>query len=365
MYPVSARFLPAVAESITPVFEVMLFRTDGTIEPLAITGGSVTVDRGSVSRRTCSITIDDPALIPRTATAKLSVYGSRLRISAGVQYADGSKETVPIGVFRLDSVSGDPDTGPVTLAGKSLEAAIVDHKFAAVTRVTGTAVGNVTSLIQATLADATVVTASGVVDATIGPRSYDIQGDRWAAVVENAAAIGAEVYADADGIFTIATLPDLLTTTPVWTIAAGEGGAYVGAARGMSADGVYNGVVAAGENTETNSTPVSVLVVDNDVTSPTYWGGPFGKRPYFYSSATLTTTNLATQAANLLLAQAKAPNATADISSLPNPALEPGDVIRVVYPDGSKELHQVQSFTIPLDVGGGFTVATISAKEDA
>ena len=50
-------------------------------------------------------------------------------------------------------------------------------------------------------------------------------------------------------------------------------------------------------------------------------------------------------------------------SSLPNPAPEPGDVLRVTYPDGSKELHQVASFSVPLEVGGGFTIQTISAKE--
>jgi hypothetical protein len=48
-----------------------------------------------------------------------------------------------------------------------------------------------------------------------------------------------------------------------------------------------------------------------------------------------------------------------------NPALEPGDVIRVVYPDGTRELHQVQSFPVPLDYSGDFTLATISGKDDA
>lgn len=364
MYPVSDRFLPALAESHTVVSEVLLFRTDGRVESLPHTGGSVTVDRGSVSRRTCSVELADTALIPRNPADKLSIYGATLRISVGVQVGTYC-ELVPVGLFRLDAVTGDPDVGPVTLAGKSMEAAIADHKFAVPTRVTGTAVGDVTQLIQETLPDATVVVSDDVVDTTIGPRTFDVQGDRWAAITECAAAVGAEVYCDADGIFTIATLPDLLTSTPVWTVAAGEGGVYIGAARGMTADGVYNGVVASGENTETDAPPVSVLVVDNDPTSPTFWGGPFGKRPTFYSSATLTSANLAIQAANLLLKQSIAPNSTADISSLPNPALEPGDVIRVVYPGGRRELHQVQSFTVPLSEGGDFTISTISAKEDS
>lgn len=363
MYPVSARSLAALTESHQVATEVTLFRADGTVETLEHTGGSVTVDRGQATRRTCSVTLADTSLIPRTASDKLSVYGAQLRISRGIQWPDGSRELVPLGVFRVDEVSGDVDEGPVTISGKSLEAMVADDRFTAVTRVTGTAVGAVTSLIQATLPSATVINRA--TDAAIGPRIFDVEGDRWAAVAECAAAIGAEVYCDADGDFIIAELPDLLSVTPAWTIAAGEGGAYISASRGMSLDGIYNGCLARGENTEVDAPPVSALVVDDDPTSPTYWSGPLGHRPMFYSSATLTTVNLCTQAATLKLRAAKAPNASADITSLPNPALEPGDVIRVAYPDGTRELHQAQSFSVPLEPGGAFSIATISAREDS
>lgn len=362
MYPVSTRFLATIVEDHVPVTEVILFRTDGGVETLDHTGGSVPVDRGSQSRRTCSVTSADTTLIPRTPTDKLSIYGALLRISSGVVYSDGSRELVPLGVFRVDEVGGDVDEGPVTIAGKSLEVVIADDKFTSPYKASGTAVGAVTALIQRSIPDA-VIDSTGATDAAIGPRTFDTEGDPWAAVTEIAAAIGAEVYCDADGVFKIAELPDLLAVDPVWTISAGEGGAYVQANRGMSADGVFNGVLARGENTETNAAPVSALVVDNDAGSPTYWSGPFGHRPKFYSSSTLTTSGACTAAATLKLRAAVAPNASADISSLPNPALEPGDVLRVVYPDGTKELHQVQSFTVPLDVGGSFNIATISAKE--
>ncbi|MER7794911.1 DUF5047 domain-containing protein [Streptomyces sp. NPDC097640] len=363
MYPVSTRFLARLVESHNIATEVVLFLANGQVETLPHVGGSVTVDRGQVTRRTCSVTVSDTGLIPRTAADKLSVYGAQLRISCGVEHADGSRELVPVGLFRIDQVSGDADEGPVTISGKSLEAVVADDKFTAPTKVSGTAVGAVTSLIQASLPAAMVVTRA--TDATIGPRTYDTEGDRWAAVAECAAAIGAEVYCDPDGVFIVSELPDLLAVPPVWTVSAGEGGAYISANRGMSLDGVYNGVLARGENTEADTPPVSALVVDDDPTSPTYWDGPFGHRPTFYSSATLTSVNACTSAATLKLRAAKAPNASADITSLPNPALEPGDVIRVLYPDWTKELHQIQSFTVPLDSSGGFTLETISAKEDA
>lgn len=365
MYPVTARFLTAIADSHIPLFAVQIFLATGGVDSLSITGGSVTVDRGQQVRRTCSVTIADTTLIPRSATDKLATYGAQLRVSRGVDYQDGSTELVPLGVFRVDGVAGDIDTGPVTISGKSLECVISDDKFTAPYRAAGTAVGAITALIQRSIASASVITGATVVDAPIGARTWDAQGDPWAAVAEIAAVIGAEVYADADGVFVIAVLPDPLSVPPVWTISAGEGGAYVAATRGMSADGVFNGVLASGENAEANIPPVSALVVDTDPTSPTYWSGPFGHRPAFYSSATLTTAAACTNAATLMLRAAVAPNASANISALPNPALEPGDVIRVVYPDGTRELHQVQSFPVPLDYGGDFVIATISSKEDA
>ena len=363
VYPVSDRFLARLAESHAPATRVQLFLTDGRVIDLEHTGGSVTVDRSNAVRRTCSVTVADPALIPRTPSDQLATYGARLRVARGVEYGDGSSELVPLGLFRLDSVDGNVNEGPVTLQGKGLEAVVADDKFTEPYRATGTVVGAVTALIQRSLPAADIV--SLIEDTPIGSRAFEVEADPWAGAQEIAAAAGADVYCNADGVFVISTLPDLMTTPPVWAIEATDGGVYISASRGMTSENVHNGVLARGENTADNVAPVSYLAVDNDPNSPTYWSGPFGRRPKFISSSTLISTNACAQAANLELAKAKAPNASGDISSLPNPALEPGDVLRVTHPDGSRELHQVASFSVPLDLGGDFPIATISAKEDA
>ncbi|WP_043493731.1 DUF5047 domain-containing protein [Streptomyces viridosporus] len=364
MYPVSERFLDRLAESHTPVTRVQLMLTTGEVKELEHTGGSVTVDRGQAIRRTCTVTVPDPALIPRTPSDQLAVYGARLRISRGVDYGDGSHpELVPLGVFRLDSVDGDVSEGPVTLQGKDLSAVVADDKFTTRYRASGTVVSAISALIRRSLPDATIT--SLITDQPIGSRWFDIEGDPWAGCQEIAAAAGAEVYATPDGEFAISTLPDLATVTPVWAVEATEGGVYISGNRAMSSDGVHNGVLARGENSSDGIPPVSALVVDNDPNSPTYWGGPYGRRPLFYSSSTLITNAACLRAAQLKLVEARAPNASGDISSLPNPALEPGDVIRVVHEDGTRELHQVASFSVPLDLGGDFPISTISAKEDA
>lgn len=363
MYPVSDRFLARLAENHTPATEVKLFLTDGRVLDLEHEGGSVQVDRAQAIRRTCTITIPDPSLIPRTDADQLAVYGARLRISRGVYYGDGTKELAPLGVFRLDDVAGDVNDGPVTLSGKDLSVIVQDDKLTAPYVASGTVVGAVTALIQRSVSDAEIV--STITDMAIGRRVYDVEADPWAACQEIAAAAGAVVYCSPDGAFTIATLPDLATATPVWDVAAGEGGVYIRASRGMSSSGVYNGVLARGENTADNVAPVSSLVVDTDPSSPTYWSGPYGHRPTFISSPTLITTAACTNAATLKLAAARAPNASGDFSSLPNPALEVGDVCRLIHLDGSRELHQVAGFSVPLSTDGDFPVTTISAKEDA
>ena len=361
MYPVSDRFLARLAESHTPVTQVQLFLTDGRVLEVEHTGGSVQVDRGQAIRRTCTVTCPDPSLIPRAPADQLATYGARLRIARGVDYGAGTQEVVPLGVFRLDSVDGDVSDGPVTLTGKDLAAIVADDKFTQPYTATGTVVSAATALVQRSIPDADV--SSLIADVAIGSRTFDVEADPWAAVQEIAAAAGAEVYPTADGVFVITTLPDLLTTDPVWAIEAVEGGVYISGNRAMTSDNVFNGVLARGENTADNVVPVSYLATDDDPNSPTYWGGPFGRRPTFHSSSTLVTLASCQAAASLRLAAAKAPNASGDISSLPNPALEPGDVLRLTHPDGTRELHQAAAFTVPLDLGGAFPISTISAKE--
>ncbi|OUD04708.1 DUF5047 domain-containing protein [Streptomyces swartbergensis] len=364
MYPVSDRFLKTLAESHQVATRVQLFLTNGDVIDLEHTGGSVTVDRGQAIRRTCTVTVADPALIPRSPTDQLATYGARLRISRGIDYGDGSQpELVPLGVFRLDNVDGDVNEGPVSLQGKDLSAIVADDLFTAPFKVSGTVVGAVTALIQRSIPTADII--SLIVDTPIGSRVFDIEGDPWVGAQEIAAAAGAEVYCNADGVFVIASLPNLLTTPPVWAIEAIEGGAYISGNRAVTSDGVKNGVLARGENASENVLPISYLAVDDDPTSPTYWGGPYGRRPKFISSSAYTTLNACAQAANAELAKSKAPNASGDISSLPNPALESGDVLRVMHEDGTRELHQAAAFTVPLSQDGDFPISTISAKEDA
>lgn len=200
MYPApSQRFVPALAHSHVPVSVVELYWPDGRVTELPHTGGSVTADRGAAIRRTASVELNDPGLLPRTAADYLTISGARLRILRGIYYQDGTTETVPLFFGRLDSIEGDPDTGPITLSASGLEAVIADDKFTAAysTRGASAAVTAISALIRASLPDALI--ASTADDTPLGSRTWNAQDDRWAAVQELATAVAAEAYADAEG----------------------------------------------------------------------------------------------------------------------------------------------------------------------
>ncbi len=80
--------------------------------------------------------------------------------------------------------------------------------------------------------------------------------------------------------------------------------------------------------------------------------------PRFYSSPFITTQAQAENAAVNLLRQSLGAPYDVGASAVPNPALKPYDAIRVVYNDGSREMHIVEKVTIPLTVDAALNIAT-------
>lgn len=367
MYAVTPRFLQTLttSHSITVRADVMyagaLLRPD-----IPIADGSVTIDRGSKIRRSLSLTVSDPKFLPWKSLDALAVYGQSIVVHRGIRYANGAEETVPLGTFRIDEPQGDVHLGPVTLTGKSSECYIIDDKFIAPRTTKGYAncVDAMSALIRETLPDAVIVNAtSDGRNPAVAVTTWDANSDRWDAVQQIALSMQAEIFVDALDRFVITDVPEVLSSKIVWSIDEGEGGTLMSASRQMSRTAVYNAVVASGENTASNSAPVSATAYDNDPASPTRWGGPFGRVPKFISSSLWTTTGACYAAANYALFDAIAPNISTSLNSVPNPALEGGDCLRVSYA-GRKELFILQSATIPLTAEGSFSIGLRGGKDD-
>lgn len=368
MYPVSSTFLRTLATSHTIVSKVDIFYNGSLkVANLPFDSGTVTVDRGSKTRRTLSLSVSDPQYLPWLETDPLAPYGQLAVVSRGIRFSNGAEEWVPLGTFRLNEPSGDVHFGPVTVTGSSMECAIIDDKFLTPTTTRGYAgcVEAMEGLIRQTLPSAIVVNlTAGARNPSVAVATWDAGADRWDAVTQVARAMSAEIFVDAQNRFVIRDLPDVVNGTVAWDIAEGEGGTLISSARAVSRTAVYNAVVASGENSASGAAPVSGTAKDLDPSSPTRWGGPFGRVPKFISSALWISANDCTSAAEYALYDAVAPNIQTSIDSLPNPALEGNDIIRLIHA-GRKERYLVQSLAIPLTADGSFSIGLRGGKEEA
>lgn len=326
-------------------------------QDLPLVDGSISADRGSNVRRTASLTFAG-SVFPTAPDAPLSPYGSRLRIRRALVYGDGAEEVVTLGWYRVDSASRSSHLDSVSVEASDLSALLVDAQFLTPYTVPTTVpvATTVAALVTAAVPDAPVtVNVSRTLDRP-GAATYD--SDRAAAIAELATSIGAELYANADGGFTLADVPDLDTTPPVWSVDTGSRGVRVSMSRQQTRENVTNGIVIRAEDSSGDSGVWQHVETDDDPKSPTWWEGPFGKVPKFYSSPSITTVDQAAAAGASLLRESLGLSRSLDLGLVPNFALEPGDVIAVENDDGIIESHLLETLSIPLSPGGDMTAST-------
>lgn len=351
MRPASPRFLASLRQShVIATTCTLLFPDDPTPRTVPIEAGSVTIDRTAQNRRSGSVTIpwstdleDDLDLDLRTLT-----LGGYAIIEHGLRYPDGTTETVLLGTLRVESVSWDSVAASAGLELADRMAQVRNEPFTSPYVAAGrtpaqAAVDIVTPVFGASIDYLTPYTPAGALGDTI------YTGDRAAALADLEQAYGAETYFDATGDFVFAAKP-ADDDPPVWTVDAGQTGVMVGATESLDRTGIYNGVLVQGQ-AEADAPPVSGLAMFTDPTSPIRWGGPFGKVALIADSTSATTDAEALAAAESLLNLRLKQTRSLAITSAPNPALEAGDTIQVVFPDGRDEHHLVDAVTVDLGTG--------------
>lgn len=166
---------------------------------------------------------------------------------------------------------------------------------------------------------------------------------------------------DRFGDYRVSPYPKV-TDTPKWRVDAGESGVLVSYDKDYSRAGIYNACVVIGENRETGETWRSVAR-DTVPTSPTLYGGPFGKVPRFYYSPLIRSQAAADATAASLLQQSLSRKSGINFSAIPNPAIQVGDVCTVVYENAAEENHLVTQLTIGLGVDAAMTATTAADPE--
>lgn len=361
MLPVSAAFLAAIRSSHEAISRVRVITPGATgADPagtdLVVVEGSVTLDGTADVRGTLDLTVS--AAWPTSAsTADLVPYGTELAVSRGVVFGNGDIQRAPLGVYRITLVEQpDAPKGPLRITASDRMSGLIEAKLLAPRQFLATATyGDVVSALVTEVYPSAVIEWDDATNVVAIGRTTVVELDRYAFLADMVKALGKVWYFDYRGVLVIRDPPN--PGVVVWEVDAGANGVLVSVGRSRSRDGVRNAVVATGEAVD-DFLPATAAVVDSDATSPTYWYGAFGKVPEFYTSPLIFTLAQATKAATQLLGQLKGLPYSVDFTAVPNPAMEPGDVVRVSYPPVpgraptvQREVHVVDRLTIGLGAG--------------
>jgi hypothetical protein len=153
-----------------------------------------------------------------------------------------------------------------------------------------------------------------------------MDSDPWQDAQDLATAIGMELFFDAQGVCTLREVPDPGTGQSVWTFSDGANPTIASVTRSLTDQTVYNYITAYGESVD-NAVPVSAVSFDDNPNSPTYYLGDYGKVPTSFTSPEITTVEQAQAAADALLNLSIGAAENVELSVVPMPAIEPGDVV--------------------------------------
>jgi hypothetical protein len=324
--------------------------TDVDAVDVPVQAGSVRIDRTARNRRAGNVEI--PWSLRNSADLGVDVrtlaLGGYVLLERGVRYASGDTELVLLGRLRVESVTWDTLEASASLELADRMAQVADEPFTAPFAAGGqTAANAAVAVVQAVFGAGIAYSTPYAPTDVISDAFYS--GSRTDALTALEQAVGGESYFDANGDFVFARRPT--GTEPiVWTIDAGVEGTMVGARESLDRTGVYNGVLVEGQATG-DAPPITALATFDDPTSPIRWGGPFGKVALLSQSTSVQTVEQAAATAQSLLRLRLMQTRSLELTAAPNPALEAGDALRIVFPDGRDERHLLDAVTT--DVGTG------------
>lgn len=353
MQPVSAAFLAAIKQSHVLVTKAEILRSGAPVQTLDILDGSVAVDVNNAVRRRCDVSLTDPTgtLTPAVATDLLAPFGNEVRLSRGIQFADGTSELIPLGVFGLEDVDVQDTADGLTIHLVGMDRAQKVAR-ATLTDVYSVAAGtNFATAIQALIASrVSGLTYNFMITSNNTPAlTFQSGDDPWKAAQDMAESMGAELFFDAQGICVLQPIPDPLVSAVAYSYLEGADATIVSVSKKLTRQGIYNYVVATGETSDPAIVPVRSVAQDSDPTSPTYTGGAFGVVVRFYASPFITTQAQADSAAAAMLRQSLGLTEQVGFTAIPNPAHEAGDVVTITRARAKVDARYVlDAFTVPL-----------------
>lgn len=318
--------------------------------PLLVVGGVVDQDSEPPVRRSATFTVAAPALATPAEVQELGeslvAGGVLLQLVWTMSLLDGRVFSVDIGLLRAEKAAWSASSGGIDITAYDMGQAVADDRFLSPRAMSGvTKKAAIETLLEEVTGALTIV--GTVASDTLYPVTWD--KDRDKAVIELATALGCWWWWGESGGWYLSPVP-VPTTTPAsasWVVPAHIG--VVDSTGDASREGTYNAVAASGNTPQgETTTPPFGVAYDDDPTSPTYWDGPFGHKPQFYSSPVLTTNAQCESAAASILARSQGLTRGLTLAMPGHPGLEPGDTIS--FASGTPAgVFVVDRVTLPLD----------------
>jgi len=176
------------------------------------------------------------------------------------------------------------------------------------------------------------------------------------AVYEIADAWPARLREGPDGVLYALPPQPTITEPPGTILTDGENGTVIGVTRQGSRNGVYNRIVARGQEQDDAGQPRFQATVDQ-IDGPLRTSGPYGISVKFFSSPLITSTAAAFHSASTMLATSVRQKTTIPVSHVPNPSLTLDTPVELTTAniDGAATITQwgiIASTEIPLIYSG-------------
>lgn len=373
MLTASDKFLAALRASHTPLVRAGVYLPDSSgvytfAGYLGIESGSLELASRRNIRRQASLrvaslasTLDADYITSfdtRDYLEALTTQSAEITVEWGLRYPDLTEEWVTLARLRVEESTRSANSqmlditaaydGGSRVADFSLVTPYAPYNTSGTKLTYVAAIQDLVNVAYPSAATPTWSIHPSIDTVSKPPDNTAFSGDRWSAINTLAQAINANVIVRADGSWAI--VPATIDRDPVWSIDHGDTGVLVDETTAFSRREQYNAVAIRWE--AANGGGGLAFVVDADPESPTYYDGPFGKKPRPEETlSTVTTSAQAIAAATTILQQYTGFTRSVSVQSVHNPLLEPDDVVGLYLPDGSAERHIIDSMSIPLGRG--------------